>query len=273
MPLLENRYPPRSVTRCFLVPYGLRGSVVKSFPRERKPVFKPTFANPILANPFLPSQFWSVHFWSKLEVSDLANFGQSNFGQSILGQCVCVVVCVVVCFVCCYVVVLLLCCVVVVVVVVLLLCCCCCRVVVVLLSCPRRLRQPKNSKRANLRASLRKHHQKFHEKRRHPERDKKSENGCGRGKKARNFGPSTLRGPTLRGIIFFWVWPPTLWDHDTHQIQKWIGPNWSNQDGQNGIGQSRSLQRNQVELFVSFSKKFHQVAPIARMSQYQFFHS
>ena len=48
----------------------------------------------------------------------------------------------------------------------------------------------------------------------------------------------------------------SLWGHDTHQIQKsigqnwigqnwigqnWIGPNWPNQDGQNGIGQSRSL--------------------------------
>ena len=59
--------------------------------------------------------------------------------------------------------------------------------------------------------------------RRHPERDKKSENGCGRGKKkARNFGPPLPSGP----------------HHDTHQIQNWIGQNWI---GQNGIGQNQSL--------------------------------
>ena len=31
-------------------------------------------------------------------------------------------------------------------------------------------------------------------------------------------------------------------------------------------------ERNQVEFIVSLSKKFHRVAPIARTSQYQFFH-
>ena len=82
-------------------------------------------------------------------------------------------------------------------------------------------------------------------------------------KKARNFGPPTLRGPIFSGFG-----PHSLGHHhDTHQIQKCIGPNWigqnwfwpklagprtrwpkmdwpkldwSNKDGQKWIGQKRS---------------------------------
>ena len=53
---------------------------------------------------------------------------------------------------------------------------------------------------------LQKHHQ--NSTRRHPERDRKSDNGSGRGKKkGRNRGLPTLRGPALRGPT---VWGPTL---------------------------------------------------------------
>ena len=70
---------------------------------------------------------------------------------------------------------------------------------------PRRLRgrrgftgQPENSKRAHLSAPTLQTPPKFHE--RTPKERKKKEN-CGgrREKKARNFGPPTLRGSTLRG--------------------------------------------------------------------------
>ena len=75
--------------------------------------------------------------------------------------------------------------------------------------------------------------------RRPPERDKKSEIEGGRGKKARNFGPSTVRGPPFGAPLFLVGAPPfrapssssspsrphpsgALWgqSHDTHQIQK-----------------------------------------------------
>ena len=47
---------------------------------------------------------------------------------------------------------------------------------------------------------------------------------------------------------------------------------WESISGRTDLsrGVSSFLTDYQVELFVSFSKKFHQVAPIARMSQYQF---
>ena len=84
-------------------------------------------------------------------------------------------------------------------------------------------RQPENSKRAHLR--LQKHHQ--NSTRRHPEY-KKSENGGGRGKKERNFGPPKLRAHPS-GPDFFWVWaPPFGPDHDRHtQIQRdWPKMDW-----------------------------------------------
>ena len=76
-------------------------------------------------------------------------------------------------------------------------------------------------------------------------RGRKSEIGGGETEKKREilgpppfgaplFGASPFAGPIFLGL------GPTLWGRDTHQIQKWIGPNWSNQDGPNGIGQSLS---------------------------------
>ena len=57
------------------------------------------------------------------------------------------------------------------------------------------------SKRAHLRVpALQKHHQ--NSTRRPPEKERKNENGCGKGKNKRNFGPPTLRGPALRGPPF-----------------------------------------------------------------------
>ena len=106
---------------------------------------------------------------------------------------------------------------------------------------------------------------KFNEKT-HSERQKERNWGWETEKKARNFGPPTLRGPTHRGgppfgPDFLWVWAPPFgamthtrsrnglakigfgqnWLGQNHDGQKWIGQNWSNQDGQNGIGRSRSL--------------------------------
>ena len=90
----------------------------------------------------------------------------------------------------------------------------------------------------------------------------------------RNFEPTTIRGPTLRGLhpssphssgspLFLGlgphpfetpspVWPtfqsPTMTHTRSNNglakiglAKKGFGPNWPNQDGQNGIGQSRSL--------------------------------
>ena len=66
-----------------------------------------------------------------------------------------------------------------------------------------------------------------------------------------------LLGAPPFGARFFLGLGPTLWGHDTHQIQKWIGQKWigaiwigqiwSNQDGPNGIGQSQSLPRGAGE--------------------------
>ena len=96
---------------------------------------------------------------------------------------------------------------------------------------------------------------KFHEKT-SPEKDKKSENGGGRGKKAQNFGLPTLRGPTLRcrtdcetietlilaknGLVnnglaqngFGPNWPGPKHDGPKWTGQKWIGQEWSKKDGQ-----------------------------------------
>ena len=92
-----------------------------------------------------------------------------------------------------------------------------------------------------------KHHQ--NSTRRHPERDRKSENGSGRGKKERNFGLPTLRAPPFLPTlaphpsapqpfgapIFGFGLHPLGHHHDTHQIQKWRGPKWI---AQNWIGQN-----------------------------------
>ena len=75
-----------------------------------------------------------------------------------------------------------------------------------------------------------KHHQ--NSMRRHPERDKKSERGAGEGKKKREIlGPlpsgHLFRGCDFRAPLFLGL-GHTLWPHhDTHKIQKWIGPNWT----------------------------------------------
>ena len=68
--------------------------------------------------------------------------------------------------------------------------------------------------------------------RRHPERQKKRTGG-GRGekKKTRNFGLSTLRAPLSLGLDPTFVplspFGTSGFHHDTHQIQKWIGQNWT----------------------------------------------
>ena len=64
---------------------------------------------------------------------------------------------------------------------------------------------------------------KFHEKTPR-EREKKNENGDGRGKKARNFGPPTLRGrthrgPTLRGPTFSGFGAPPFGALPLHQAK------------------------------------------------------
>ena len=73
---------------------------------------------------------------------------------------------------------------------------------------------------------------------------------------AQPFGAQPF-GAQPFGARFFLGLGPTLWGHDTHQIQKWIGQKWigaiwigqtwSNQDGPNGIGQSQSLPRGAGE--------------------------
>ena len=106
--------------------------------------------------------------------------------------------------------------------------------------------------------------------REHTQRDtKRAKMEGGRREKSAKFWASHPAGPISSGPHFFLrsaptlVAPllgappfgtpphlglgPTLWGHDTHQTQKWIGQkwigqNWSNQDGQNGIGQSRSTE-------------------------------
>ena len=138
----------------------------------------------------------------------VADFGQSNFGQSIFGQPIwpanfgqsifdqCVVVC------CC---VLLWCCVLLLCVVVVCCCCWCCCFVLCVVCCvsPKPLgfhttvREPEW---AHLRAPALQTPPKFHEKTpRGRLKDPKWERK--RVKKARNLGPSTFRGPTIRGPI------------------------------------------------------------------------
>ena len=148
--------------------------------------------------------------------------------------CCCVLLCVVVCGVVC---VLCVCCVV--------LCC-------VVLCCGAKSGASHDNLRTpnvHIRGSQRfKHHQ--NSTRRHTMRDKKNEIEGGRGKKARNFGPTHPSGTHPSGFRPHYLGPhfflglaphPLGPHHDTHQIgPNWIGQNWSNQD-QNGIGQSRSL--------------------------------
>ena len=121
-------------------------------------------------------------------------------------------------------------------------------------------RQPKNSKRAHLRAPvLQTNTTKIP--REDTQIDKKSTNGGGSGNNKREGqgttsakfslqGPAPwsppLRGPPFWappfGVRFFLgLGPPFGPHHDTHTDPNWIGHNWSNQDGQNGTGQSRSL--------------------------------
>ena len=79
------------------------------------------------------------------------------------------------------------------------------------------------------------------------ERETKSENGVGEGKKSEKFwashsgphlGAPTLLGPTFSGPNFFWVWLPTLRGRTIFNFgQKWIGQKWI---GQKRIGQKRS---------------------------------
>ena len=74
------------------------------------------------------------------------------------------------------------------------------------------------------------------------QRDKKSENGGGRGKKSAKFWAPTIRAPTLRGPALGGptfsgfgpspfkpspcVAPPSRTQNDTHQIHKRIGQKW-----------------------------------------------
>ena len=124
-------------------------------------------------------------------------------------------------------------------------------------------RQPENSKRAHLRApASSKHHQKTT--RRHTVRDKKSKTGGGRRKESAKFWAPHPSGPN-----FFWVWAPHFgamthtrsrnglaknglaknWPKLAGPKPRWPKMDWlklvlakiGQKDGQNGIGQSRSL--------------------------------
>ena len=138
-------------------------------------------------------------------------------------------------------------------------------------------RQPKNSKRAHLMAPALQTPPTFNEKTPR-ERQKERKWVREREKKAQNFWPPPFGpppfGPHSSGSPVFSgfgpspfeplprAWPtfqsPTMthtrsnngltqigfgqnWPGQNHDGQKRIGPNWSNQDGQKGIGQSRSL--------------------------------
>ena len=109
-----------------------------------------------------------------------------------------------------------------------------------------RTRQPENSKRAHLRAPALQTPPKFHE--RTPSERKKKEN-CGgrREKKARNFGPPTLLGPTFSGShpsgphnfgpslwalggAYTFRAPPFGPHHDTNNIGQKIGLDWTKKD-------------------------------------------
>ena len=121
---------------------------------------------------------------------------------------------------------------------------------------PRRLRgrqgftqQPENSKRAHLTARRFQTPPKNHEKT-HNDREKERNWWWETEKKSAKFwaphpsGPHPS-GPHSLGPDFFWVWaPPFVPWHTPDPKMDWPKmdwPNWSNQDGQNGIGQSRSL--------------------------------
>ena len=67
-----------------------------------------------------------------------------------------------------------------------------------------RTRQPENSKRAHFTAPALQTPPKFHER---TPRERRKKIVAGKGKKARNFGPPTLRGSTLRGST---LWGSTL---------------------------------------------------------------
>ena len=89
-------------------------------------------------------------------------------------------------------------------------------------------RQPGNSKRAHWRVPALETQPKF------PERDRKSE---------------FLGFPPFEAD-FFWVWahflgPTMTHTPDPHLLPKLDWPNWPNQDGQNRIGQCRSLPHRQ----------------------------
>ena len=56
---------------------------------------------------------------------------------------------------------------------------------------------------------------------------------------APQFGAPPFRAPPF-GARFFLGLGPTLWGHDTHQIQKWIGQNWFDQNWFVQIGQIRT---------------------------------
>ena len=85
-----------------------------------------------------------------------------------------------------------------------------------------RTRQPENSKRAHLSAPALQTPPKFHE--RTPRERKKKEN-CGgrREKKARNFGPPTLRGSTLRGST---LRGPHTSSQNSTTSKNWPKSNW-----------------------------------------------
>ena len=73
------------------------------------------------------------------------------------------------------------------------------------------------------------------------------------------FGPSTLRTPPF-GARFFLFLGPTLWGHDTHQIQQWIGQNWISLSSKRPVKSgwpkrdSRSLPTSRSGIFI-FSYK------------------
>ena len=118
-------------------------------------------------------------------------------------------------------------------------------------------RQPREPKRAHLRVPglQKKHHQ--NSTRRPQEREKKKENGCGRGKNSkfwavRRKGPAEGGGPNQHATHNTQQHTATSPQHpnNTHNTQhnttqKWIGQNWTNHKplttniGQKWIGQSR----------------------------------
>ena len=108
----------------------------------------------------------------------------------------------------------------------------------------QRERERKKKKKRNFGPTLRAHpsgrprpsgptHPLGNSTRRRPERDRKSENEGGRGKKkVGNFGPPPpLRTPPF-GTDFFWVWAPPFGAPPWHTPDWWIGQNWIGQIGQ-----------------------------------------